>query len=88
MTLVSPLQGDLGIAGIIEKVIGVIFWLGVMVCPITIIWGAFEIATAAGDQTKISQGRQIILYSVVGLTIIAISSALANLVNTTLTTAP
>jgi TRAP-type C4-dicarboxylate transport system permease small subunit len=81
---VSPIAGDLTVGEIIQKVIGVIFGLGIMICPICIIWGGFEIATAAGDSNKIQKGKQIILYAVIGLAIIALSSALANLVNNTL----
>ncbi|MFZ3100048.1 MAG: hypothetical protein WA103_02320 [Minisyncoccales bacterium] len=73
--LVSPLQGDLTVEDIAGKISGVIFGLALMICPILIIWGGFEIATAGGDQNKITKGRQIITFSLVGLAIIALSAA-------------
>jgi len=73
--LVSPLQGDLTVEDIAGKISGVIFGLALMVCPILIIWGGFEIATAGGDQNKITKGKQIITFSMVGLAIIALSAA-------------
>ena len=73
--LVSPLQGDLTVEDIAGKISGVIFGLALMVCPILIIWGGFEIATAGGDQNKITKGKQIITFSLVGLAIIALSAA-------------
>jgi len=73
--LVSPLQGDLTVEDIAGKISGVIFGLALMICPILIIWGGFEIATAGGDQNKITKGKQIITFSLVGLAIIALSAA-------------
>jgi len=73
--LVSPLQGDLTVKDIVGKIAGVIFGLALMICPILIIWGGFEIATAGGDQNKMAKGKQIITFSLVGLAIIALSAA-------------
>ena len=73
--LVSPLQGDLTVEDIVGKIAGVIFGLALMICPILIIWGGFEIATAGGDQNKMAKGKQIITFSLVGLAIIALSAA-------------
>lgn len=73
--LVSPLQGNLTVEDIVGKIAGVIFGLALMICPILIIWGGFEIATAGGDRNKITKGRQIITFSLVGLAIIALSAA-------------
>ena len=73
--LVSPLQGNLTVEDIVGKIAGVIFGLALMICPILIIWGGFEIATAGGDQNKMAKGKQIITFSLVGLAIIALSAA-------------
>ena len=73
--LVSPLQGNLTVEDIVGKIAGVIFGLALMICPILIIWGGFEIATAGGDQNKMAKGKQIIMFSLVGLAIIALSAA-------------
>ncbi|MCU0653433.1 MAG: hypothetical protein MUD10_04200 [Candidatus Pacebacteria bacterium] len=81
VTLVPPITSGgagLGLEGIIAKVMGFIFWLGAVVCPILIVWGGFNIATAGDDQNKMSTGKQTITYAIVGLLIIAVSAALAN----------
>ena len=79
VTLEPPIKNESGggaeVTDIIGKIAGVIFGLALMICPILIIWGGFEIATAGGDQSKINKGKQIILYSLVGLAIIAMSAA-------------
>lgn len=76
----DPNSGGLDFKGIIERIAGVIFWLGLLICPIAIIWGGFEIATAGGDQNKITKGKQIIQYSVVGLLTIGISMTFATVI--------
>jgi Type IV secretion system pilin len=88
VTLTPPIQnssgGGAGIQDIIGKVTGVIFWLAITICPICIIWGGFEIATAGGDPTKTNKGKQIIYYSIGGLVLIALSSVLVAVIKTVL----
>lgn len=73
VTIGNPL-GDKTLTDIIQGLINFIFGLALLICPIFIVWGGFEIATAAGADTKIKEGRQKITYALVGLIIIALSS--------------
>ncbi|UMX47786.1 MAG: pilin [Candidatus Nealsonbacteria bacterium DGGOD1a] len=73
VTITNPL-GDKDLTDIIQGLINFVFGLALLICPIFIIWGGFEIATAAGADTKIKEGRQKITYALVGLVIIALSS--------------
>ncbi|MFZ3074168.1 MAG: hypothetical protein WA093_03510 [Minisyncoccales bacterium] len=73
VTIGNPL-GDKDLTDIIQGLINFIFGLALLICPIFIIWGGFEIATAAGADTKIKEGRQKITYALVGLVIIALAS--------------
>jgi hypothetical protein len=86
--LTPPIQNNAGegagIQDLIGNVTGVIFWLGIMICPICIIWGGFEIATAGGDPAKNTKGRQIIYYSIGGLALIALSSVLVAMIKSVL----
>jgi len=82
--LQSPIEGDLSLEGIIGKIASVIFGLGIIICPVLIVWGGFEIALAQGDQAKVAKGKQIIQYSVIGLLIIALSSALVTAIQNVL----
>jgi len=88
VTLKPPIENASGggaeVTDIIGKIAGVIFGLALMICPIAIIWGGFEIATAAGDQSKITKGKQIIEYSVIGLAIIALSRVLVEVIKSAL----
>lgn len=79
----NPL-GDVELQGIIQKIINFLFGLALLICPIFIIWGGFEIATAAGAEQKITSGRQKITYSLVGLVIMALASAFVAVIKTIL----
>ena len=82
VSLPSPIPGANGggatLQDIIKNISGFIFWLGITISPIFIVWGGFLVATANGEQAKISQGRQIITYAIVGLVIIAVSNILVS----------
>ena len=61
---------------LISGVMGFLFGVALLVCPILIIWGGFMIATSGGDQEKTKKGKQIITAAVVGLVIIALSNVI------------
>jgi len=73
VTISNPL-GNKTLEQIIQGVVNFIFGLALLICPIFIVWGGFEIATANGAEAKIKEGRQKITYSLVGLVIIALAS--------------
>jgi len=61
---------------LISGVMGFLFGVALLVCPILIIWGGFMIATSGGDQEKTKKGKQIITAAVVGLVVIALSNVI------------
>jgi len=71
----NPLEyetfGDL-----IDAIIKFIFYIAVVIAPLMIIIGAFYILTAGGDPKKIGTGRNIIIYTLVGLAIILLARGL------------
>ena len=73
VTITDPLGGK-RLEDIIQGITNFIFGLALLVCPIFIIWGGFEMVLANGEEKKITEGRQKIVYSLVGLVIIALSS--------------
>jgi len=75
----NPL-GEKKLEDIIQGLINFIFGLALLVCPIFIVWGGFEIATAAGAEQKIKDGRQKITYALVGLVIIALAGAFVTVI--------
>jgi len=79
----NPL-GNVELQDIIQKIINVLFGLALLICPIFIIWGGFEIATANGEEKKITEGRQKITYALVGLVIMALASGFVAIIKTIL----
>ena len=75
----NPL-GNMELQDIIERIIGFLFGVALAICPIFIIWGGFQIATGAGSEQKIKDGRQKITYALVGLVIMALASAFVKVI--------
>ena len=65
---------------LVSGIMGFLFGVALLVCPILIIWGGFLVATSGGDQEKTKKGKQFITYAVVGLVIIALSNAIKALI--------
>jgi len=52
----------------------------IVACVFIILWGAFDLATSGGDETKVKDAKNRILYAVVGLIVAAMSSVIISLV--------
>jgi len=61
---------------LIDAIIKFIFYIAVVVTPLMIIIGAFYILTAAGDPKKIGTGKNVIIYTLIGLAIILLARGL------------
>ena len=78
----NPLSGDCtgangkGLDELISGIMNFIFGVAVFVCPALIVWGAFNIATAGGDENKVKSGRDIITYAVIGLVVIILANVI------------
>jgi hypothetical protein len=57
-----------------------IFVILIIVVGLLIIWGAFDIVTAAGSTEKVSAGRNKILYAVIGLVVALLAKAIPSVV--------
>ncbi len=61
---------------LIDAIIDFIFYIAVVVAPLMIIIGAFYLLTAAGDPKKIGTGKNIIIYTLIGLAIVMLARGL------------
>ena len=61
---------------LIDAIIKFIFYIAVVIAPLMAIIGAFYILTAGGDPKKIGTGKNIIVYTLVGLAIILLARGL------------
>jgi len=63
-------------AGLVDGIIKFIFLIAVALAPLMIIIGAFYLLTAGANPKRVETGRNIILYTVIGFTIILLGRAL------------
>lgn len=83
----NPLNYDT-FEDLVNAIIGFFFILAVALAPLMIIIGAFYILTAGGDEKKVNTGKNIILYTVIGLIIILIARGLIGIIKGVLSSKP
>jgi len=71
----NPLQYET-FGELIDAIIKFIFYIAVVIAPLMVIIGAFYILTAGGDPKKIGTGKNIIIYTLIGLAIILLARGL------------
>ncbi len=57
----------------IDRVITILFYLGIVIAPLMIVLAAFFFLTAGGDPQKIQTAQNIILYTCIGILIIFVA---------------
>ncbi len=67
-------------ADLINAVIKWIIDIALVLAPLIIVYGGFTYITAAGDTTKISKGKQIILYAVMGFILALLAESLVSVI--------
>jgi len=61
---------------IVDNIIDFIFKIAIVLAPLMILIGAFYIMTAGGDTNRVTTGKSIILYTLIGFAIILIAKGL------------
>jgi hypothetical protein len=79
ISLPNPLScGDTGC--VVTKIINFIFMLATPICAIMVLWGGFEMMTAAGDPEKFSTGRNTILYAAIGFVVVLLANSATSII--------
>ncbi len=73
--LKNPLGTD-SFEDLIERVIDWLIRISAPILVIVIIWGAFLMMTAGGNENKYTQGKKTITYAVIGFAIILLARGL------------
>lgn len=71
---------------VIQRIYNFLIILGVPICVIIILWGAFVMMTSAGDSTKSGDAKKILTWAIVGLVIILLSNGLVGVLGSVLGT--
>ncbi len=77
--LCNPL-GDLTLSQIVDKIAPFLITIGGPIAAVMVLWGGFQIMTAAGDPEKFKNGRMTIFYAAIGLVVILIAPGVAALI--------
>ena len=59
---------------------GVVYMVAAVIAVIVIIIAGILYATSSGDSAKIARAKNAILYSIIGLVVVIIASAITNLI--------
>jgi len=81
---VDPLKNPLGDSATFQSVLANInsflLIIAAPICGIMVVWGGFQMMTAAGDPTKFSEGRKTLLYAAVGFVVVLFASGASQLI--------
>jgi len=80
----SPI-GAKSISGIVEKIINYIFGIGIILAPLMVVIGGIYILSAGGNPNKVSKGKEVIKWAIIGLAIILFSKGIQQLITQILT---
>lgn len=58
------------------NIINFIFYIAIAIAPLMIIIGAFYILTAGGDEKRVTIGKNIITYTLIGLAIVMLAKGI------------
>lgn len=79
ITLINPLGcPDLGCVA--QAIINALFWISIPIVSIMVLIGGFQILFAAGNEERLKNGRNTILYAVAGFAIIIIGLGAVQLI--------
>lgn len=72
----------------IDSLLDFVFYLSIAVVPVMLIIGAFNIMTSMGESRKYNRGKDIILYSLLGIAIIFLAKGLVVLIKSIIGASP
>jgi hypothetical protein len=75
-TLPNPLGEGTTISSLLSRIMGYLLNLAIPIATVMILYGAFQILTAAGDPKKAEDGKKTIIYTLVGFAIILLASGI------------
>jgi len=64
---------------LLDRIIGFLIAVSIPLAAALIVWGGFQIMTAGGSPDKIKDGKNTILYTIVGFTIVLLAWGLVRI---------
>ncbi len=75
----NPLEAET-FEELIENLIDFIFWVAAAIVPLMIIIAAFYFITSAGNPDKVKTAKDIILYTIIGFTIVLLAKGIVSVI--------
>ncbi|MEK7520756.1 MAG: hypothetical protein AAB560_01630 [Patescibacteria group bacterium] len=79
ITLDNPLKIT-SIAALIDNIAGYLILIAAPIAVLMILFAAFQIMSAGGNEERVTKGKKTILYAVIGFAIILISKGITMIV--------
>jgi len=76
--ITNPIASTTDFEALLNKISDFLFTFGIALIPIAIIAGAYYFITAGGEPQKIETGKKIIIYAIIGVSVIFMAKAIIN----------
>ncbi len=80
LSLPNPLGDASTIPQLLQRIMNFLIIIATPLAGIMVLWSAYQILTAAGDEEKFKKGKKTLLYVVIGFALIVISSGIVSIV--------
>ncbi len=80
LSLPNPLGDASTIPQLLQRIMNFLIIIATPIAGIMVLWSAYQILTAAGDEEKFKKGKKTLLYVVIGFALIVISSGIVSIV--------
>lgn len=77
--ITAPDKGYKTLGDFIGNLVIIAFSLGILIALVMLIWGSFEWITSGGDKENVGKARNRIINALIGLAVLAVAFALAQL---------
>jgi hypothetical protein len=71
---------NVSITGMLGRIRGYFFGAVIAACVFMVLWGGFDLATSGGDETKVKNAKNRIMYASIGLIVAALSMGIVSLI--------
>jgi len=71
---------NVSITGMLGKIRGYFFGAIIAACVFMVLWGAFDMVTSGGDEKKLTDAKNRIMYASIGLVVAALSMGIVSLI--------
>ncbi len=75
LTLTNPLGQNSTFQTVLDNVNVFLLAIAAPICGIMVVWGGFQMITAAGNPEKFSSGKKTLLYAAIGFAVVIFASS-------------